>query len=780
MIAGLAPGVHVVAPLPARETVSAAMDVAGFVGIAAKGPVGKAVAIEGWPQFIAIFGGFLPNAMLAYAVRGFFDNGGRRCHVVRAVAPEWRTHTAGAQPADGSNSSVADAGPIRTGAVVTMVQEPATVAAGPQPADRLSSLVADARGFYPGALGVIRQTGSTVVFAQMRRVDLSANTIFWQASLPATLDLTLPFTITARHVDERLVAGVTGTSIVWNQPVDPRFDLSLPIELAAGAGAASANIPDDAGQALLRVTAASPGRWGNALSVRVTAALSAETRTRPRPVPDTPGMLTLERVLGLRAGSTIALMQDGAAGIRRRILRVDVTNRQIELDAPLAGFDLVHAADASLPISLRRLSFALSVTENGRLLETFPDLDLPLAATPLVSPVNDTSRLITIERIPGAGYPFPDPASGLLAFGSTTLRNGRDGIAMLRVADLAGSGHAAERLGLRQYEGEDEPAALAIPDAVLPPMPAVFRAPLPPAEPDPCDLCAPAPTLAPPAPPVMMIEATPGFTASDILALQMALIEHCELRGDRVALIDPPLSRDSADPFDLEALTVWRQQFASSYAAAYFPWASVVDPLAKLPGMTRDIPFCGHALGHFALADAEPGRPAPANRLVQWTAMLTRPLNDAEHGGLNGIGINCVRIRPGRGIRIMGARTLSSDLAWRQLTVRRLVIRLKRLLARALRWTVFEPNDRTLANNMIALIEGFLESEWIAQRLTGATLADAFYVRSIGGADDFDNGRLILEIGVAPSVPAEFVLLRLTRSEDRLDLAEPASGGWPS
>jgi hypothetical protein len=780
VIAGLAPGVHVAAPLPARAEISAAMDVAGFIGIATKGPVGTAVAIEGWPQFVATFGGFLPNAMLAYAVRGFFDNGGGRCHIVRAAAPEWLTKTAGVQPVDGRASSVADAGSIRAGAVVTMVQEPATVAAGAQPADRLASIVADARGFYPGAPVTIRQAGAAAVFATVRTVDLPTNTIGWQAALPTALDLTLPFTVTTRHFDERLVADVLGTTISWTLPIDPRFDLTLPIDFAAGAGAATADIADEAGQPLLRVTATSPGRWGNALAVRVTTALSAETRTRLRPTPDAPGMLTLERVIGLRAGSTISVMQDGVAHVRRQIKGVDIANRQIELDAALVGFDLPHAADGTKPISLRRLSFALSVTENDRLLESFIDLDLPMAATPQLAPVNDASRLIVVERLPGAGYPFPDPASGLLRFGRAQLIGGRDGIAMLRVADLIGRGDSAERLGLRQFESEDEPAALAIPDAVLPAMPAVVRAPLEPTTPDPCDLCAPPPLVPPPTPPAVMIEATPAFAPDDVRAIQMALIEHCELRGDRVALIDPPLARGTADPFDVEALTVWRQQFDSSYAVAYFPWTSVIDPIAGLPGATRDIPFCGHALGQFALADAEPGRPAPANRLVQWTALLPRPLDDAEHGGLNVIGINCVRIQPARGIRIMGARTLSGDPAWQQLTVRRLVIRLKRLLARALRWAVFEPNDRTLVNNIIAQIEGFLESEWIAQRLTGATIAEAFYVRPISLADDVDNGRLILEIGVVPSVPAEFVILRLTRSEDRLDVAELPAGGWPS
>lgn len=757
------------------------MDVAGFVGVAAKGPLDQAVAIEGWPQFVAIFGEFLPNAFLAYAVRGFFDNGGRRCVVVRVAAPEVLAETSGAQPADGSASVVLDAGGIRAGAAVTLRQDSATTAAGAQPADRLSTLVADAHGFFQGARAVIRQAGAAPVFATVRTVDTAAAAIGWQAPLAAALDLTLPFSIETHHAAVALVDSVAGTTIGWTQPLDPRFDTARPISLAAGAGAAQATIADEAGLPVLLVTASSPGQWGNGLAVRIATTLATETRTRIRAMADTPDMLTLERVVNLAAGSTVALTQAGASPARRLIARVDVADRRVALDAPLAGFDLAGAADGTKPITLRRLSFALSVTDKGRLAESFTDLDLPGAEAPGASPVNQASRLIRITRLTPPGYPFPDPSSGLLSFGQALLEGGRDGIAMLRPIDVTGAADAAEKSGLRQFETVDEPAALAIPDTVIPPLRAVFRdTPAPPPE-DPCDICAPPRIAAAFPPPPVLIEAAPAFGPDDVCAIQSALIEHCQLRGDRLAALDPPLHRDGPDPWDLDALAAWRQQFDSSYAAAYFPWATVVDPIAVPPEAGRDLPFSGHALGQFAQADGEDGHPAPANRPISFISALPRQLDDVEHAGLNLQGVNCLRVAPGRGIRIMGARTLASHPDWRQLTVRRTVIRLKRVLSRALRWAVFEPNDRSLAATVIAQVEGYLESEWIAQRLTGARPEDAYYVRPAMTADDFDNGRFVLEIGIAPSQPAEFVILRLTRSEDRLDLAELASPtGWPS
>ena len=780
MSAGLAPGVHVAVPLPTRGVPAVRMDVAGFVGVAAKGPLDRAVAIDGWPQFVATFGEFLPNAFLAYAVRGFFDNGGLRCHVVRVAAPTFETRTTGLQPADGAASIVEDPGGIRPGAVVTLSQESDTPATGLQPADRQLTIVGNASGFAVGDRAQLIQ-GESSFFATVRSVDTVAATIGWQAPLDAGLNLALSFSVYGRRTVTALAASVSGTTIGWVSPIDPRFDKARPIRLAAGAGAARGVLLDEAGLPLILVTASSPGQWGNALAVRITTTLAVETRTRLRPAPDAAGTLTLERVTKLTSGSMVTLMQAGVAPARRVLRAVDSTNRQVVLDAPLVGFDLAAAADGTKPITLRRVAFALSVSEAGRLVESFVDLDLPDVGKPEESPVNQSSRLIRIKRMPGTGYPFPDPASGVLRFGQLLLGEGRDGIATLGVADIAGGADQAERTGLRVFETVDEPAALAIPDLVIPPMPAVEHVlPVPPA-PDPCDICAPPPLPVPPVVVPATVEAAASFAPDAVRLIQMALVEHCEARGDRVALLDPPLHRDGPDAHDLDALTAWRQQFDSSYAAAYFPWAAVVDPIAQAPRTTRDVPFSGHALGQFALADRADGHPAPANRQLSWIAGLPREIDEAEHAGLNAVGVNCVRIAPGRGIRIMGARTLSSDPDWQQLTVRRTIIRIKRVLGRALRWAVFEPNSRALYDLVVAQIEGFLEGEWHAQRLSGSSQDEAFYVRPAMTQDDLDNGRFVLEIGVAASVPAEFVILRLSRGEDRLDLAElSAAGGWPS
>jgi Bacteriophage tail sheath protein len=777
MRASLAPGVHVAAPPPA-ERVLFATDTAGFVGIAAKGPIGEAVTLTGWPQFVAQFGDFLPNAFLAYAVRGFFDNGGRRCVVVRAAAPEFLTETAGAQPADGATSVLAAVGPIVAGALVTLSQETATTTAGAQPVDRNSSIVTNARGITGGARVLVAQTGAATIVAAVRAVDLAANTIFWAAPLPLAFNLALPLTLKTSFSDNRLVSSVSGTTIAWDRPLAGRLDPALPLSLAAGSGVSTGFVPGEGGAPLLRVEAGSPGAWGNALAVRVTTALARETTTRRRDTPDAPDLLSVDALTGLTVGSLVEALQDGVGPALRRIAALDPVAGRVRLDAELADFNLVDAASGARPIRLRRRALTMSVSNQGQLVETFVDLDLPMRATPEVSPVNAGSRFVRISLVLGTAYDWPDPASGLLDRGRCLLVGGRDGIAMLRPADLLGRPDDAERRGLRRFELVAEPTALAIPDAVIPPVPAITRDPIVPPAPDPCVLCPAPAVLPPPLPLPIRIEAAPAFSPDDVRAIASGLIEHCEARGDRVALIDPPLAT-GVDRFSVDSVLRWRQDFDSSYAATYFPWATVVDPIATLPATVRDVPASGHALGQFSQADAEPGRPAPANRLLGWTAALPKDVGDEEHAILNEAGINALLARPGRGLRIMGARTLSSDADWNLLNVRRLVIRLKRLLARALDWAVFEPNDQGLADTVIAIVEGFLESEWIAQRLRGATSQEAFYVTPRTTLGDLVGGRFVLEIGIAPTRPAEFVILRLTRSADRLEVTESQDGGWP-
>jgi len=252
-----------------------------------------------------------------------------------------------------------------------------------------------------------------------------------------------------------------------------------------------------------------------------------------------------------------------------------------------------------------------------------------------------------------------------------------------------------------------------------------------------------------------------AITEEEVRAVQTALIGHCELMGDRVAIIDP------LPNLNAQQIRTWRQQGAgydSHYAAMYYPWIRVFDPAA---GKTVAIPPSGHMAGVWARSDAERGvHKAPANEVVRGAVDLELQITKGEQDLLNPIGVNCIRAFPGRGIRIWGARTLSSDPAWRYLNVRRYFNYLEESILVGTQWVVFEPNDQALWARVRRNISAFLVNEWRGGALFGARAEDSFYVKcdeETNPPESVDIGRVICEIGIAPVKPAEFVVFRLAQ-----------------
>jgi phage tail sheath protein FI len=774
----LAPGLYIETPMPVPGPIPAVpMDVAAFVGIAERGPTDQAVALDGWRAFVDAFGTFLPNAYLAYAVRAFFENGGRRCHVVRVAAPPVATtlDIGAAQPADRLRSIVVSGTGFAAGAVVTIAQHVAFLTAGPQPADRLSSILADIRGFALGDLVAISQGAGPVGFRHIVSIASASQRIDWDQPLDATLDLTQPIACATNRSDRRILDAVAGATFTWRLALDPRFDLTLPIDFAAGAAVGSGILLDESGRPALQVSAASPGIWSDVIAVRLQRMVAANTSSIARAVPDAPGTLSVANALAIPAGATVELAQPGVAGkVRRLVTGSDPVLRRLSFDQPLPNtYSLVDAANGTWPIAVAHLAFGLSVYVAGRLTEVFTKLSMPGAEE---SPVNSASQFIRIARLPSiTDYPLPDPLAPVLVQGALRLTSGRDGIAMLTPMDFIGDPALPLRRGIRVFELIDEPASLLLPDIMLQPVPAVETAPIPVPTPDPC---LPQPVADPVAapPPPEPVESTPNLGLAGIAQVQAAMVAHCETRSDRVALLDPPLFADRPDTLDAEAVIAWRQAFDSSYAAFYYPWISVYDPLASGASLLRDLPPSGHVAGLFAQSELQIGvQKAPANLTLAWAQALTEDPDKALQSILNPLGINCFRRFNGRGLRLYGARTLSSDPSWRYVSVRRLMIQLRKSLARALAWTAFEPNSPKLQHTLVALIETFLEAMWQRGALSGNTADEAFYVTLYPGGQATalaDAGELLIEVGVAPVIPAEFVVLSIGRTEDGLAIAE--------
>jgi len=248
--------------------------------------------------------------------------------------------------------------------------------------------------------------------------------------------------------------------------------------------------------------------------------------------------------------------------------------------------------------------------------------------------------------------------------------------------------------------------------------------------------------------------AVPGVTDE---LVQEQLITHCELLRYRFAILD---GRPSVP--QVPDILAHRNNYDTEYAAYYEPWLSTVD---LTTGKTILVPPSGYVLGICARVDNERGVfKAPANEVVRGILDVELPFTDGEQDVLNPLGVNLIRQFEGRGIRVWGARTLSSDAEWKYVNVRRLFIFLEHSIDNGTQWVVFEPNNEALWARVKATIESFLFGVWKTGALMGTKPEDAYFVRcdrTTMTQDDLDNGRLICLIGVAPTYPAEFVIFRI-------------------
>lgn len=254
---------------------------------------------------------------------------------------------------------------------------------------------------------------------------------------------------------------------------------------------------------------------------------------------------------------------------------------------------------------------------------------------------------------------------------------------------------------------------------------------------------------------IVSIMAVPGITMPDVI---VSLIAHCENTQSRFAVLDMP--RDISDP---KKLSQYRELVDSTYAAMYHPWIQCLDRSNKKPGY---FPPSGAVMGVYSRTDIQRGvHKAPANETVSCTG-LNINFTKGEQDILNPQGINLIRALPGQGIRIWGARTASSNASFKYVNIRRLFIYVEESIKSNTGWVVFEPNDAALWNRVRLSVEGFLNTMFRDGMFAGATPEESYFV-DIGPTtmtqDDIRNGRLICNIGIAPSRPAEFVIFRITQ-----------------
>jgi phage tail sheath protein FI len=263
--------------------------------------------------------------------------------------------------------------------------------------------------------------------------------------------------------------------------------------------------------------------------------------------------------------------------------------------------------------------------------------------------------------------------------------------------------------------------------------------------------------------PDVSLVAVPGMIDP---AAQSTVITHCESMGDRFAILDgapdtTPLKTDGALQKQRAGLLS-----KNGFAAVYWPWIVIADPTAAA-GSTATLtrPPSGHLAGVFARSDGQSGvHKAPANEPVRGALDLAYRLNDTEQGALNHAGVNALRTFPGRPPVVWGARTLTDGTPWRYVNVRRLFSYVEDSIVSGVRWAVFQPNNLTLWKGLERTITEFLTRVWQSGALFGRTPKEAFYVK----IDEELNppavralGQVIVEIGLAPVRPAEYVVVRI-------------------
>jgi len=248
-------------------------------------------------------------------------------------------------------------------------------------------------------------------------------------------------------------------------------------------------------------------------------------------------------------------------------------------------------------------------------------------------------------------------------------------------------------------------------------------------------------------------------------AVQTALITHCEGQANRMAILDAPPGMSP------QQVKEWRSDVAmydSAFAAFYYPWIRVDNPASTGPGDTTIlVPPSGHVAGIWSRVDDTRGVwKAPANEVVRGVLSTEIDITKGEQALLNPIGINCIRPFGTRGIRVWGARTLSSNTDWTYINVRRLFNMIETAIMEGTQFAVFEPNDQKLWEGLKRTISAFLRGLWRDGALFGSTAEQAFFVKcdsETNPPDSIDQGKVVVEVGIAPVKPAEFVIFRISQ-----------------
>lgn len=480
--------------------------------------------------------------------------------------------------------------------------------------------------------------------------------------------------------------------------------------VAPGSAKAAVGYAPSKEAAVLNVTAKNPGVWGDSIRLVVAPASKAKTQILEVVTTGTEKKYLVKNGAGFQPGD-IVMFSD-----RKTTILNQVVKNQDNIISFTTEFPDEVVDKNLLPSKvINTCEFSLEIRYND-ITEFYDNLSFNIESAFYIEKKIAKSDLITVSYVGKLGEELQAPFAALAgeseAVAAIGLSGGSNGnIAAISAADFIGTDKGAgRRTGIQSFLDNDMVSLMAI----------------------------------------------PGVTDPNV---QLTLVAHCENLGSRFAVLDIP-----QDSKKVEDVIAHRDIFDSNYAALYHPWLTVFDPLDK---KNISIPPSGSCLGIYARSDNTRGvHKAPANEVVRACVGLECQFNKGEQDILNPKGVNLIRSFPGQGIRIWGARTVTSNASWKYINVRRLFIFIEESIKANTSWAVFEPNDEVLWIRVQRTISVFLNNLWRGGSLAGGSPDEAFFVnigRNTMSQDDIDNGRLVCVIGVAPVKPAEFVIFRISQ-----------------
>lgn len=639
------PGVYIEEFAPAAPIQGVGTSTAAFIGPAASGDINIPVKITSMDQFMATFGTQpLDGFYLWYAVRGFFENGGQVCYVVRASNGKY------------SEMTLDDSVPSPNNLPVIRIR-------ARQPGNLNPVIQVSVASAQLVTASVYRPQSDQYTVTGVREVTLATTALAAQFRPGDSVNL--------GALNDHMITRISGTVFRFAD------DLNAPLNTVGLIRLSDAL----AGTTTLRLTSANPIVPGTL-------------------VPGT--MLTISQ--GVSDTQMVDSVQAEHLATSPALTTYRVTFRR--------GINILVAQ--SSPASVDSREFSLTV-QQGASTTVHHNLSVdPSHPRYFPTIVNgDTLGLVwayPVEPLPPVAPPLNLP----VALGATAMPNATD-----EDLTLLGDTNYTDALdALRQLNDVN---MVAIPDCVT-------------------------------------IAANNGST----LAVEQAMITHCEQTGDRLAILD---SQPGLKLFGGGSIEEQRQGLDSArgYAALYYPWLRAP---AVRPGPPILLPPSGHVCGIIARSDANRGvHKAPANELVSGALGVDQTMSDTDQGQLNIQGINVIRQFTTNGRpTLWGARTTATDTNWQYVNVRRLFLFLEKSIQEGIRWAVFEPNNQALWKKLNRTITDFLTRVWRDGALFGQTADQAFYVRideTLNPDSSRALGRLYIQIGVRPSYPAEFIIVRI-------------------